>query len=72
MLSRRGLTACDNRGQATVEYAIVFVAFLALVVALGALWDVLSGALVVQHALQSASHHLSGVAPGVIFDAFLY
>ena len=54
MLSRRGLTACDNRGQATVEYAIVFVAFLALVVALGALWDVLSGGLVVQHALQSA------------------
>ncbi len=72
MLSRRESIACRNSGQATVEYAIVFIAFLALVIALGALWDVLSGGLVVQHALQSASHHLSGVSPGVILDAFLY
>lgn len=72
MLLRRGSIACKDRGQATVEYAIVFIAFLALVLALGALWDVLSGGLVVKHALQSASHHLSGVAPEVVFDAFLY
>lgn len=60
------------RGQSTVEYALVVVAFLALVIALGALWRLFEGGTVTLHALQSASHHLQDVATGAWGDVFLY
>lgn len=60
------------RGQGTVEFAVVLFGFLALATALGVLWRSLESGLLVQHALQSASHHLETVVPGVIADVFLY
>lgn len=44
-------------GQSSVEYVIVFAAFLAMVIGLGALANLLESGLVLEHALQSASHH---------------
>ncbi|MEF2655321.1 MAG: TadE/TadG family type IV pilus assembly protein [Eggerthellaceae bacterium] len=59
-------------GQSTVEFAIVCAAFLSVVIALGSLWRIFDLGLVVDHALQSASHHLSQVASGAWLDVFLY
>lgn len=63
--------ACQ-KGQATVEFAIIAAGFLAVTVALGALWRMLDGGLIVQHALAVASHHIQAVAPVTITDIFLY
>lgn len=60
------------RGQSSVEYAIVFAAFLAMVVGLGAVANLLESGSVLEHALQSASHHLSNVATAAWADIFLY
>lgn len=59
-------------GQSTVEYAIILAAFLAVVLGLGALWHLFDTGLVVDHALQSASHHLQQVSEGALIDVFLY
>lgn len=59
-------------GQSTVEYAIILAAFLAVVLGLGALWHLFDAGLVVDHALQSASHHLWQVSEGALIDVFLY
>ena len=59
-------------GQSTVEFAIVFAAFLALVLGLGAMADLFQSGMVVEHALQSASHHLKNVATGAWADVLLY
>ena len=61
-----------NGGQGTVEYALVLFAFTAVVVGLGALWHLFDSAAPVQHALQSASHHVEAVAPGAFADVFMY
>ena len=45
-------------GQGTVEFALVTAAFLAAVIALGALWRGLEAGMFVDHALMSASHHI--------------
>jgi len=55
-----------------VEFAVVTVGFLAVTVALGALWRMLGGGLLVEHALAVASHHIQAVAPVTIMDVFLY
>lgn len=59
-------------GQSSVEYAVVLAAFLALVVALGAVWRLFEDGTVTLHALQSASHHLKDAAMGAWGDVFLY
>lgn len=59
-------------GQSTVEYAIILAAFLAVVLGLGALWHLFDTGLVVDHALQSVSHHLQQVSEGALIDVFLY
>jgi hypothetical protein len=59
-------------GQGTVEYAIVLAAFLSLVLALGVLWHFFDAGTPLQHALQSASHHLQTMAAGGLGDIFLY
>lgn len=61
----------DDEGQSTVEYAIVLGAFLAIAIALGALWRAMDDGTFLEHALSAASHHLSLSAAGVI-DVFLY
>lgn len=63
---------CARGGQGTVEYAVVFAALLAMAVGLGAMWRLFDGGTVVQHALQSASHHVQSAAAGAIGDVFQY
>lgn len=61
-----------SAGQGTVEYAIVMFAFLSLVAGLGAMWHAFDTGLLVEHALQSASHHVASVSPGAFVDVFMY
>ena len=65
-------TIVGDSGQSTVEFAVVMAGFLAVTVALGALWRALSDGLLVEHALAVASHHIQAVAPVTIVDIFLY
>lgn len=58
-------------GQGTVEYAVVFVVFLSLVIALGVYLDFLRDGTIIQHLFMGASHHLLG-SGGVLRDVFLY
>lgn len=70
MPHRRG--GKEDRGQVTVEFVVILAAFFAIALALGVVWRALEGGLFVDHALQSASHHMETVVPGVIADVFLY
>lgn len=51
-------TWSNRLGQSTVEFVVVFIAFLALVIAFGAIWRFGESGSLVEHALMSASHHL--------------
>lgn len=68
---KRKRFAYHQRGQGTVEYAVVFIAFLALVIALGIYSDFLREGTIIQHLFSGASHHLLG-SRGVLRDVFLY
>ena len=50
----------------------MFAAFLAMAIGLGAVANLLESGLVLEHALQSASHHLSNVPTAAWADIFLY
>ena len=67
--SRFGL---HDAGQATVEYAVVLFGMMAVVVGLSVLARFLESGSLIDHALMSASHHVSGVSAGSIVDVFLY
>lgn len=60
----------DEEGQATVEYAVVAVALMAGVVALGALWRFLSGGGATRLIAAGASHVVS--EGGGLLDVLLY
>ena len=62
----------NNKAQGTVEYAIVLIAFLAIVIAFGVLWNAISDGLFVEHAIQSASHNVQSGLAGVLADVFVY
>lgn len=72
----QSMGACERgmceRGQSTVEFVVVTAAFLAVIVACGALWRSFDSGLFVEHALASASHHVQLTMPGGIADIFLY
>ena len=59
----------DERGQASVEYALVVVAMLSVVVAVGAIANVLERGVFVEHALASAAYHVTA-SVGWIADVF--
>ena len=61
-----------ERGQSTVEYAVVTAAFLALLLGLGLLWRSLSSGAFVDHAVLSASHHIQTSVLGGCVDVLLY
>ncbi len=69
-----GQVFCEARmpAQGTLEYAVVLAGFLALVVGLGTLRHVVSGDMLVGHALSAASHHLEAASLGWVGDVFLY
>lgn len=64
-------TLHESRGQSTVEYALVSVAFLAIVFGLGALSDLLGDGIVVSHAIGAASHGIQNIAGGAA-DVFSF
>ena len=70
--TKDAIKASSNAGQSTVEYAVIFAGFLALIIELGTVWRLFETGLVLEHALQSASHHLQQVAEGAWLDVFLY
>ena len=59
-------------GQATVEYALVVFALLAIVVACAVLWHALDEGLFVSHAAAGASHHVGRGSTGAAADVLLY
>jgi len=62
----------DNRGQGTLEYALIGLVLLTVFVALKLLQHRLGEGLFVLHALRSASHALGPNSAGVVGDVFLY
>lgn len=63
--------ASDERGQSTVEYAAVMAATVAIVVALGLLWNSIGDGMFVKHAVAAASHNVQGMLGGMA-DVFSY
>ncbi|MBQ9005847.1 MAG: hypothetical protein IJ092_05680 [Atopobiaceae bacterium] len=62
-----------ERGQATVEYALVLFAFLASIVAMGTLWHTAREGALVRLCTEKASHGMSGEgAFGSAQDILLY
>lgn len=68
-LRRKLLT--DERGQSTVEYAVVLGALLCIVMAVGALGNAVSGGTFIRHGVMAASHCLQGSVGGIV-DVFCY
>lgn len=62
----------NNKGQSTVEYAVVLAALLAIVLGLGALARLFTSASVVNHAIFSASHHVGGDMVAAVLDIFAF
>lgn len=60
-----------EKGQGTVEFAVVTAAIMVMVVALGALWRLIQDGAFVVHAVASASHHVQG-ALGAVADVFMF
>lgn len=63
---------CDQTGQASLEYVVVFCAFLAMVVALIALWRWLSAGGLLGKALAAASHSADAGLVNALQDALLF
>ena len=62
----------SERGQATVEFAVITAGFLAMMLALSAVWHAIGDGLLVDHAIAVASHHLQTAALATVSDIFLY
>lgn len=61
-----------EKGQSTVEFAVVMVGCLSIVIGLAAILHALQDGKFVEHALTSASHHVGGAALSAMADIFLY
>lgn len=66
--ARRATSQCSGSGQASVEYAVVLVGFLALIIALGTLHSFLEDGALIEHALQSSSHAIERICSGTTKD----
>lgn len=64
--------SCDQTGQASLEYVVVFCAFLAMVVALIALWRWLSAGGLLGKALAASSHSTDAGLVNALQDALLF
>ena len=73
MAEREGCRAlAEERGQSTVEYALVLGAFLAMAVALAALWRFLGQGTGTDIAARVASHGLGAGTVAALQDVLLY
>ena len=62
-----------ERGQSTVEYAVVLAAFLSMLLALGALWHMTKSGLVLDMARDASSHNADGgLDLGLLQDVLAY
>lgn len=66
--ARRATSQRSGSGQASVEYAVVLVGFLALIIALGTLHSFLEDGALIEHALQSSSHAIECICSGTTKD----
>lgn len=62
----------NERGQATVEYALAIGALLVVFIACSALWRAFDEGLFVAHAAAGASHHVGGASLGGVADVLMY
>ncbi len=70
---RKGVAgASDERGQSTVEYALVLLAFLSMLLAMGGLWHVARDAVLLDRAVEASSHQLGGDVLGAARDLALF
>lgn len=60
----------EEKAQSTVEFAIIVAAMLIIVIALSLIWKTSSNGLLIEHALNSASHHIEQAAIGIVGDVF--
>lgn len=60
----------DSSAQGTVEFAIVTAAFLIIVIAISAFWNLSEDGILIEHAIKSASHQIENVATGFLGDVF--
>lgn len=66
-------TRSDPRGQATVEYALILLAFLGVVVALAAVWEAAQSGRLTELARDASSHNAGdGVSVGLLQDLTSY
>lgn len=72
MRERARRAALCERGQGTVEYAVVLAGVMCVILGLAALWRLVDMGALVEHALMSASHHLQMTAAGSIADVFAF
>ncbi len=61
-----------NCGQATLEYAIVLLAILSIICALGVISNALNEGLLVEHAMQSAPYNVDAGNISNFLDVFLF
>ena len=61
----------EESGQGSVEFALVMVAFLAIILGLSAFWKLSSNGVLMSHAVSAASHHIEGNASSLT-DIFAY
>ena len=64
--------AAEERGQSTVEYALVVLAFLAALVALGLMWHAVREGAFQRLSQDAASHSLAGGLAGLLRDIVLF
>jgi hypothetical protein len=70
MMRREGM---GEHGQSTVEYALVLLAFLSMVVALGAIWQAAHEGRLLGSARDATSHNMDeGVTVGLLQDLLAY
>lgn len=66
--AQRAASQHSGSGQASVEYAVVLVGFLALIIALSVLHSFLEDGALIEHALQSSSHAIERICSGTTKD----
>lgn len=70
-LKRDQQLVADESGQSTVEYALVFTAFLVVLAGMGALMGLFGDGIAARHAVMSSSHCISSALVGLT-DAFCF
>ena len=67
------MVACDERGQATLEYAIVLLAFISMLAALSAMWHAAQRGVLLDRAVEASSHAIvDGGELGAVQDILSY